>query len=100
VHKYSLSQHIELYSEIISAEWDSVDQLYHLSIQDVHLGAKRSTTAQVVISAVGYLDVPGYPSDIPGISTFKGHLFHSARWNHSVDFKNKKVAVIGNGAST
>ena len=30
---------------------------------------------------------------------FKGPLFHSARWDHSLDLKGKTVAVIGTGAS-
>ncbi|EEB99418.1 hypothetical protein MPER_00911, partial [Moniliophthora perniciosa FA553] len=32
-----------------------------------------------------------YP-DIPGLDTFKGHIFHSGAWNHSVDLKGKRVA--------
>jgi 4-hydroxyacetophenone monooxygenase len=37
--------------------------------------------------------------DIKGIDTFAGPSFHSARWDHSVDLKDKRVAVVGTGAS-
>jgi 4-hydroxyacetophenone monooxygenase len=37
--------------------------------------------------------------DIAGMSSFEGPSFHSARWDHSIDLRDKRVAVIGNGAS-
>lgn len=55
-------------------------------------------TAPVVVSAVGTLDRP-YTPEIEGAADFQGKRFHSARWDHSVKFKNKSVVVLGNGAS-
>jgi len=51
-----------------------------------------------VIAATGVLHHPNYP-DIPGQDQFKGHIFHSARWDHSVELEEKKVGVIGTGSS-
>lgn len=53
---------------------------------------------QFLISGTGGLSKPAYPS-IKGLETFRGAQFHSARWNHKVDLKGKRVAVIGSGAS-
>lgn len=41
------------------------------------------------------------PRDIrfPGIEKFKGAMFHTARWDHSVDYEGKRMAIIGNGCS-
>jgi len=39
-----------------------------------------------------------WPS-IPGLQEFKGHVTHSAAWNHSYDYSGKRIAVIGNGSS-
>jgi len=47
---------------------------------------------------VGILNRPSIPN-FPGLDSFKGPKFHSARWDHSVDIKGKKVAMIGTGAS-
>jgi cation diffusion facilitator CzcD-associated flavoprotein CzcO len=41
---------------------------------------------------------PKWP-DIPGLNSFQGQKFHSARWDHSVDLTGRRVAVIGTGAS-
>jgi cation diffusion facilitator CzcD-associated flavoprotein CzcO len=55
-------------------------------------------TADVVIAAPGGLSEPSYP-DVPGLGDFGGDVMHTARWNHDVDLRGKKVAVIGTGAS-
>lgn len=39
-----------------------------------------------------------WPS-IPGLDSFKGRLFHTARYEEGVDLKGKRVAVIGSGSS-
>ena len=51
-----------------------------------------------MISAIGPLEVLKFP-DVPGIDDFKGNLFHAGKWDHSVDLKGKKVAVVGNATS-
>ncbi len=51
-----------------------------------------------MISAVGQLNRPSMPP-IPGIDQFQGPLFHTARWDSSVDLKGKCVAIVGTGAS-
>jgi cation diffusion facilitator CzcD-associated flavoprotein CzcO len=55
-------------------------------------------TADVVVPALGPLSDPKYP-EIEGIETFKGALFHSARWDHSQPLEGKTVGVIGSAAS-
>jgi cation diffusion facilitator CzcD-associated flavoprotein CzcO len=54
--------------------------------------------ADAVISAVGVFNDLNWP-DIPGLDTFKGTVFHSARWDHNHDLTGKRVGVIGSAAS-
>ena len=54
--------------------------------------------ADVVISAVGQLSDPVVP-DLPGLESFAGPAFHSARWRHDVPLDGARVAVVGTGAS-
>ena len=61
-------------------------------------GTAKNLRANILISAVGLLNVPKIP-DIKGLDTFKGTCFHTARWPKGLDLKGKRVAVIGNGAS-
>jgi cation diffusion facilitator CzcD-associated flavoprotein CzcO len=57
--------------------------------------------AKAVISCVGGLVEPrGWPDNISGIEGFNGKIFHSARWDESVDFTDKNVVVVGTGCSS
>lgn len=55
-------------------------------------------TADAVVLATGQLNAPAVPA-IPGADTFAGATFHSARWDHDVDLRGRRVAVVGTGAS-
>ncbi|KAJ7334911.1 hypothetical protein DFH08DRAFT_749981 [Mycena albidolilacea] len=96
--KYNIYSRAVLNRLVVSAEWSTTEELYHVVTEDVESGARFSTTAKILISAVGLLHVPRLPS-IPGIFSFRGNLFHSARWDTGVDLAGKRVAVIGNGTS-
>src|SRR4051795_744091 len=54
--------------------------------------------AKVLVSGTGPLVEPRLP-DFPGLESFAGPAFHSARWDHEADLKGKRVASIGTGAS-
>ena len=55
--------------------------------------------ARVVVLGVGALCEPKLP-EIDGIADFAGDVFHTARWDHSVPLADRRVAVIGTGASS
>jgi cyclohexanone monooxygenase len=52
----------------------------------------------VVVTATGVLHNPVYP-DIEGLKEFKGAAFHTARWDHGVPLKGKRVGIIGTGST-
>ncbi|MGB0100868.1 MAG: NAD(P)/FAD-dependent oxidoreductase [Nocardioides sp.] len=55
-------------------------------------------TFDVVINAMGNQHTPVYP-DVPGLDSFTGTSFHGTRWDHDVDLRGKRVAVVGSAAS-
>ncbi|KAF4615529.1 hypothetical protein D9613_003507 [Agrocybe pediades] len=98
--KYDLYPHVIFNHKVTSADWDPKANCYHIASEDVRIGKIEPivTTADVVISAIGVLETPRF-ARIPGFDTFKGEVFHSARWNDKVELRGKRVGVIGNGAS-
>jgi cation diffusion facilitator CzcD-associated flavoprotein CzcO len=60
--------------------------------------ADGEETFDVLITATGVLRVPRYP-DIPGLDTFAGPKFHSARWDPSVSLADKRIGLIGSGST-
>jgi cation diffusion facilitator CzcD-associated flavoprotein CzcO len=97
VQKHDLEPYIVLNTEVVEAEWVESAQAYRVMLQN-DKGIRSTVAANIVISAAGVLHIPRLPN-IPGIDTFKGNLFHSSRWDASVDLVGKRVAVIGNGST-
>ncbi len=79
-------------TEVTGASWDAQRSRWTLET------AAGPHEADVLITACGQLAVPSVPP-IPGLDSFDGPAFHSARWDHSVDVAQKRVAVVGSGCS-
>ena len=52
----------------------------------------------LVVSCVGQLNIPKIPN-IKNFNKFKGEVFHSSKWPDKDIISNKKVAIVGSGAS-
>jgi cation diffusion facilitator CzcD-associated flavoprotein CzcO len=90
---YGLREYIRFGVEVSSARWDADEQLWHV------LSADGDTyRGRAMVNGFGLLHVPRMP-ELPGLERFEGDAFHSAQWNHDVDLRGKRVAVIGTGAS-
>ena len=89
---YGLRPHLRLQHEVKEAVWDEGRALWRL---DTNRG---TLTARFLVSGHGPLNAPKWPK-IPGLDAFEGVRFHSARWDHSVNLRGKRVGVIGTGAS-
>ena len=107
-HLFSPGAEIQCYLEEIARRY-GVDRLirYGREIRRCELRGGRwhiqdaegaTDAGDVVIAATGVLHHPAYP-EIPGLESFAGALFHSARWNHDVALAGKRVGVVGTGSS-
>lgn len=96
--KYALRAHCRFHTSVDKAEWDADANVWRIETRDVRTGEKQLSHATALVSAIGVLAVPRIPK-LQGIETFKGEVFHSARWRHDVDLRGKRVGVLGNGSS-
>ncbi|MDG2003778.1 MAG: NAD(P)/FAD-dependent oxidoreductase [Novosphingobium sp.] len=83
--------------EVVSAIWDKQGHRWDVTVRRKD-GSEYAIRANAVITGVGLLNNPAVP-DFPGRDRFKGPMFHSARWDHSVDLEGKRVVQVGTGAS-
>ena len=90
--QFGVLPHLHCDTELLAGTWDDEALLWRLSTN------RGDLTADVLVSGCGGLVEPALP-DVPGVGTFAGPAFHSARWDHGVDLAGKRVAVIGTGAS-
>jgi cation diffusion facilitator CzcD-associated flavoprotein CzcO len=87
-----VSKKVRANTEVERVRWDEEEQEWELNT-----GA-GTVRAQIVVSATGPWNEPVVP-DLPGLESFTGHMFHSARWDHDHALEGRRVAVIGTGAS-
>lgn len=97
VDDHDLRRHIRFETEVIRARWDEPAGLWQVELRRPD-GKMETLSANVVLSGVGLLNRPAFPS-IPGLDCFQGPVIHTARWRDDVALRGKRVAVIGTGAS-
>jgi cyclohexanone monooxygenase len=90
---HQLDRHLRANTAVESIRWSDDDKQWTLTTDS---GATHDF--DVVVSAVGMLDVPNIPV-LPGAQKFRGRSFHSARWDHTKSTVGERVASIGTGAS-
>ncbi len=86
---------IQLNTEIVSADYQEDSGHWKLST-----AGGEEFTCKYFVSAMGMISEPVIPN-FKGMDTFKGPLFHSARWpEEGLDYAGKRVGIIGAGATT
>ena len=94
VDKFDLRDHMQFKCKVKSAAFDEAESVWNVTLED-----GRTFTTRFLLTAIGMLSAATLPR-IEGIDTFEGQAFHTYYWPHeSVSFENKRVAVIGTGAT-
>jgi 4-hydroxyacetophenone monooxygenase len=97
VERFGVGDHIRLRTEVTSATWDDATSRWHLELRDAD-GRCETLVANVVISAVGFLSRPKFPT-VDGLGAFEGPAFHTAWWDTTVEPQGRHIGVIGTGCS-
>ncbi|CAG8904552.1 unnamed protein product [Penicillium egyptiacum] len=110
--KHNLYDCIQFETEVVQATWCEHDGEWRLELQRKD-GTHFQDRCHVLINGSGPLNrwkcmclmlsllsmlIPTGPK-IDGIHDYRGILTHTANWDSSIDWKNKRVAVIGTGSS-
>lgn len=90
--RYGVAGRVQTGRTVVAASFDESRAEWTTTFAD---GSQQRT--DILVSAVGQLSEPALPR-IPGVNSFGGTSFHSARWDHDADLSGR-VAVIGTGAS-
>ena len=98
VDEYDLRKKILFNQKVIASNWVSERSVWELSIDNN--GQQQSMTCNFLFLCGGYYsyDKPYMPT-FPHQDEFKGRLIHPQFWDESMDYTNKKVVVIGSGAT-
>ena len=98
VDEYNLREKISFNQKVISSNWASDKSVWELKV--LSNGDEISMTCNFLFLCGGYYsyDKPFMPK-FPNQEEFQGKLIHPQFWDESLDYTNKKVIVIGSGAT-
>jgi monooxygenase len=89
---------IRLKHKVVAASWSTPDARWTLEV-DV-AGERKTLTCNFLWMCAGYYSyTEAYTPDFPGRDRFRGEIVHPQFWTDQVDYANKRVVVIGSGAT-
>lgn len=105
VQKFDIDKKIRYKHKVLAADWRTDEQRWRVEVEvgnDVGREPRRVTYwTSWLIMGTGYYnyDEP-QKADIPGIDNFQGQRIHPQFWPENLDYKDKKIVIIGSGATT
>ena len=93
INKYGLRERTHVNSNVSLIEWQSADNVWQINIEN-----GKTYRARFIINATGPLSQAVIP-DFKNLNKYQGKAFHSNSWDHDYDYANKRMAIIGSGAS-
>ncbi|HAO54730.1 MAG TPA: monooxygenase [Gammaproteobacteria bacterium] len=91
--KFNFYERCLFHTTVEETKWDEDDRRW-----TVHTNRGDAMRARYVILANGILTTPKL-AKIQGMGSFAGESFHTSRWNYDTDLTNKRVGIIGTGAT-
>lgn len=100
LEEHDLQQHIRFSHQVKSAEWSTENKCWTLGVSVGGSDELQTFTCNFLWMCQGYYrHSEGYTPDFPGSENFKGEIIHPQTWPEGLDYKDKKVVVIGSGAT-
>jgi len=100
IEENGLAHHIRYKHRILSAHWSSGESLWRIEAARTDTGERLAFSANFLWMCQGYYrHSQGFMPNWPALATFKGRLVHSETWPQDLDYQDKRVVVIGSGAT-
>jgi len=100
IEENDLARHIRYRHKILKAAWSSAANLWTVEVLRTDTGEHLTFTCNFLWMCQGYYrHAEGYTPEWPGMADFKGRIVHPQTWPEDLDYKGKKVVLIGSGAT-
>jgi cation diffusion facilitator CzcD-associated flavoprotein CzcO len=95
-----LAGHIRYRHRILSAAWDSATNRWTVAVERTDTRATATFTTNFLWMCQGYYrHDAGYTPDWPNLDAYNGRIVHPQTWPQDLDYKDKRVLIIGSGAT-
>jgi monooxygenase len=93
-----IDQHIRYRHKVVAAEWSDAHNRWTLTVESG--GEQREITCSFLFACSGYYNYDeGYSPTFDGAADFAGAIIHPQHWPADLDYADKKIVVIGSGAT-
>ncbi|KAJ5898402.1 hypothetical protein N7504_008690 [Penicillium tannophilum] len=98
--EHHIKEKILFQHRILGADWSSIDKTWSLSVERADRLTTLSFSARFLIFGTGYYSYEEpLQTEIPGLDQFEGQIIHPQFWPEDLDYSDKKVVIIGSGAT-
>lgn len=98
--KFGIDKRIQYDHKVIAADWSDADALWTLRIAPHANVPEQILTCRFLFTCCGYYDyAQGHAPEFPGSADFRGTIVHPQHWPKDLDYRGKRVVVIGSGAT-
>ena len=98
--EFKIDKEIRYNTRVKKAEWSTENAFWTVEAETGDDQQIKHLTCNFLYLCTGYYDYEnGYTPDFAGMEKFKGRIVHPQKWTNDIDYKNKKVVVIGSGAT-
>ena len=98
-NEYKIKDKIKYQTKVLKANFDTQNKLWSITVINKS-GNEEIHYSQFLFSCTGYYNYDeGYTPNYNGLENFEGQIIHPQHWPENLDYKNKRVVVIGSGAT-
>jgi monooxygenase len=85
---------------VVAARWSTPEARWTVEIEQGPDKRRTTITCGFLLMCSGYYDyAAGYLPQFPGVERFAGRIVHPQKWTDDIDYKGKRVVVVGSGAT-
>jgi len=100
IEEDDLTPHIRFRHKVTRCSWSSAQQQWNVQAENLDTGEIARFTASFLWMCQGYYDhTKGYTPEFKDMEKFKGEIVHPQTWPEDLDYKDRRVVVIGSGAT-
>ncbi|RKT87318.1 Predicted flavoprotein CzcO associated with the cation diffusion facilitator CzcD [Saccharopolyspora antimicrobica] len=100
VAENGVTENIRLGHRVLSADFSSAEGRWTVTAQRSGSGETVTLTARFLFLGTGYYDYEsGFTPEFPGAADFEGRVVHPQHWPPDLDYRDRRVVVIGSGAT-
>ncbi len=98
--KFGIDKKIKYSHKAVDACWSSEEKMWTITLAEQEAVSYRKMRCKFLFTCSGYYDyAQGYAPSFPSSKAFEGVIIHPQQWDTTLDYENKKVIVIGSGAT-